>query len=216
MTQQPDYYANHRLKMRFPWRLYHGPMVEAIRSIIDASPGVDVLNVGSGPFFEFECLPQGNRHYVICDIDPRAIELARGRIGNRLAGADVVASDGALPYRDESFDVVISTEVIEHVSAPEPWLRELLRVLRCGGSLVLTTPNYASLSLRLLEATALEVLARWQGFTRKGIHPRKLDRAAMLDLLHCAGAVEINAQVISWGWVLLVRARRAPARVGSE
>jgi SAM-dependent methyltransferase len=47
----------------------------------------------------------------------------------------------ALPYPDASFDVVYSTEVIEHVEGHRNVVSEAARVLRPGGWFVLTTPN---------------------------------------------------------------------------
>jgi len=46
-----------------------------------------------------------------------------------------------LPYRDAAFDAVTCLDVLEHVLDPRHLLRELARVLRPGGVLVLTTPN---------------------------------------------------------------------------
>jgi len=58
----------------------------------------------------------------------------------------------ALPFRDASVDVVVCSEVIEHVPAgPEP-LREIARVQRTGGTLVLGTPDYGTWSWRAFEA----------------------------------------------------------------
>jgi glycosyltransferase involved in cell wall biosynthesis len=58
----------------------------------------------------------------------------------------------ALPFRDASIDVVVCSEVIEHVPAgPGPFL-EIARVHRPGGTLVLGTPDYATWSWRALEA----------------------------------------------------------------
>jgi len=54
-----------------------------------------------------------------------------------------------LPYEDASFDLVTCTEVIEHLEHFRSALREMARVLRPGGFLVITTPNVLNLRSRL-------------------------------------------------------------------
>jgi SAM-dependent methyltransferase len=51
----------------------------------------------------------------------------------------------ALHFADESFDLVVSCETIEHVPDVRKALREMWRVTRPGAKLFLTTPNYANL-----------------------------------------------------------------------
>lgn len=47
----------------------------------------------------------------------------------------------ALSFKDKSFDLVISSECIEHTPDPEKCIVEMLRVLKPGGTLIITTPN---------------------------------------------------------------------------
>ena len=47
----------------------------------------------------------------------------------------------AIPFASEEFDLVISSEVVEHVACPGKAMKEMNRVLKIGGSLVLTCPN---------------------------------------------------------------------------
>ena len=65
-----------------------------------------------------------------------------------------------LPYPDESFDLVVLTEVIEHLENHRAALGEVARVLRPGGHLILTTPNIMRLDSRL-------------GFMLSGMHKAK-------------------------------------------
>ena len=50
-----------------------------------------------------------------------------------------IQPDGTLPCADGSFDVVLSTQVLEHVRDPELYLSECFRVLRPGGRMLLST-----------------------------------------------------------------------------
>lgn len=56
------------------------------------------------------------------------------------AQADLLLGpDGTVPVPDRSFDIVLSTQVLEHVERPDAYLAECHRVLRPGGSLLLST-----------------------------------------------------------------------------
>lgn len=57
--------------------------------------------------------------------------------------------DAALPWANGSFDAVFSTEGIEHLENHFSFLREVCRILKSGGVLVLTTPNITALRSRV-------------------------------------------------------------------
>src|SRR5690606_31707078 len=98
--------------------------------------------------------------------------------------------------------------VVEHIVDPVPWLAEALRVLKPAGRLFLTTPNYASTSLNILEATALALVARLQGFSRRDIHPTKMTPTRLEKLLLDAGGTELEISTVALGWVLTAFARK--------
>jgi len=54
-----------------------------------------------------------------------------------------------LPYEDGSFDIVTCTEVIEHLEHYRETIREMYRVLKEDGTLVVTTPNILNLKSRI-------------------------------------------------------------------
>ena len=54
---------------------------------------------------------------------------------------DVCADSLRLPFKDNTFDTVLSTQVIEHVTSPFEMIREAVRILKPGGHLVLTAPQ---------------------------------------------------------------------------
>jgi len=57
----------------------------------------------------------------------------------------------ALPFKDASFDCVISSQVIEHLAYDEVLFSEMRRVLRAGGILIVGTPDYATIGWRVIE-----------------------------------------------------------------
>src|SRR6476620_3600854 len=59
------------------------------------------------------------------------------------ASAKVVRGDALnLPYADGTFDVVIASEILEHVPADDAAIAELIRVLKVGGTLAVTVPRW--------------------------------------------------------------------------
>ena len=73
--------------------------------------------------------------------------LARARRRHPRLDLRLVPIDGPLPFDDGAFDVVWSSEVIEHVADTARWLSEVRRVLAPGGRLLLTTPSHGRLRL---------------------------------------------------------------------
>jgi len=102
---------------------------------------------------------------VSVDVGPRLVARTMARAGSRGLVADVCQ----LAVRDESFDAVISSEMLEHTKAPARAVRELARVLRPNGVLVLTTPNRvwqgpvrAASVLRLRPFHGMENFVAWR------------------------------------------------------
>ena len=88
------------------------------------------------------------------DGDPDALRLARRRLAQLPVDGHVTAGSvtDPLPYPDRYFDVVICSEVVEHLEHPEHLLVEARRVIRPGGFLILTTDNEPTLQGRLKRA----------------------------------------------------------------
>jgi SAM-dependent methyltransferase len=55
----------------------------------------------------------------------------------------------ALNYSDAQFDAILCTDVIEHLERPQRMLRECARILKLGGTLILSTPNTSNVVSRL-------------------------------------------------------------------
>ncbi|MGH9463503.1 MAG: class I SAM-dependent methyltransferase [Vicinamibacteria bacterium] len=98
--------------------------------------GETVLDVGSGLGYFSRLVAARGGHPISLDI---AGELLRQRKDSTMC---VQGSALNLPFPDGTFPVVVSSECIEHTPDPLLAIREMVRVLRPGGSLVLSTPNW--------------------------------------------------------------------------
>lgn len=104
--------------------------------------GKAVLDIPCGNGFSLEILLKHQALAVGADLFPEL---------NRASGARVVGADlnNPLPFPDESFDFVLCQEGIEHVGGQDRVLREFSRILKPGGRLLLTTPNYSNLKSKM-------------------------------------------------------------------
>lgn len=81
-------------------------------------------------------------------LDISKVQLSKA--GKFLKEAKVVdLNKGTIPYKSNFFDIVIVSEILEHVFYPDKVLNDSFRVLKDGGYLVLTYPNSGALQLRL-------------------------------------------------------------------
>ncbi len=106
--------------------------------------GARVLDVPLGPGAMAEKLLQEGFAVWGADLD-----LAQSDGIDPAIGREHADLNGALPFPDQFFDLVLSLEGIEHLENPFHFLRELGRVCRPGGYLLLSTPNICNLEERL-------------------------------------------------------------------
>lgn len=98
------------------------------------------------------------------------------------------SEESAFPYPDSSFDVVLYCEIIEHLLMnPVHTLREIHRVLRPGGRLVVTTPNVARLANVLAMIDGNSIYDPYSGFGPYGRHNREYSIGELAHLLGFVG-----------------------------
>lgn len=107
-------------------------------------PGTRVLECGCGPGHLVAALQARGFDVVAIDTSPAMLALTRERARGAAGGSPPslqLASLEQLPHRDASFELVVSTGVIEYLPDDTTALREMARVLRPGGHLMLSVTN---------------------------------------------------------------------------
>jgi 2-polyprenyl-3-methyl-5-hydroxy-6-metoxy-1,4-benzoquinol methylase len=151
--------------------------------------GQRVLDVGCGDGrFAGELLDAGAQ---VLGIDVAEEPLRRARARRPDLDVRLVPDAGPWQLEDSSFDVIWAGEVIEHVADTSAWLSEARRVLRSGGSLVLSTPAHERLTLL---ATALSRRAFARHFEPRGEHLRFYSRDTLTQLLGGFGFQQISVR----------------------
>jgi SAM-dependent methyltransferase len=144
LEQASERYAEHHRTSRSTDFVFAGEeRAELFRRYV-GGPGRRVLDVGCRYGALTKAYLEGNE-VVGVDVDRDALEEA-AKLGIETVWAD---AEEPLPFEDQSFDVVVCGEVLEHMRDAEGLVRELHRVLRPGGTLVGSVPNSFRLKNRL-------------------------------------------------------------------
>ena len=134
-------------------RFWHAGKLTMIDQLIrpHLSAGSRLLEVGCGAGNLLMQAAVPGSYPVALDLSMQALTFVRSRFEDLRSDettprgyACTQAIGESLPLADDSFDCVLMSEVIEHLEAPQISLHEAVRVLRPGGRLLVTTPNYRS------------------------------------------------------------------------
>jgi 2-polyprenyl-6-hydroxyphenyl methylase/3-demethylubiquinone-9 3-methyltransferase len=171
-----------------------------------------VLDIGAGNGDLCRRLAAAGIDAVGLERDSQGVEIARRAHPSVRFHCHSVDDDPAALLRDEApFDTVVSTEVIEHLYAPERLPRYAHAVLAPGGHLVLTTPYHG-----YLKNLALSVADKWDHHHTvlwAGGHIKFFSRATLSELLRDNGFDVVDFQGLGrmpWLWksMLLVARKR--------
>lgn len=110
---------------------------EMMASLCSTLPaGSKVLEVGCGPGFLSLELQSMGFNLTAIDRDPRAVEYAKKR-----GVASVIPMDASqTSFKDEAFDAVIFSDVLEHIPNQSAFLNEIHRILKSDGRIIFSVP----------------------------------------------------------------------------
>ncbi|MFP3896185.1 MAG: methyltransferase domain-containing protein [Anaerolineales bacterium] len=119
----------------YVWRRGQERRLELVLRYVDLN-GARILDAGCGLGLYMLRFRDFTEHVYGVDVDPEKVREAR-----KVLAHVECASAECLPFATDSFDVVFSHEVLEHVENDTEAVREAYRVLRPGGRLVIFVPN---------------------------------------------------------------------------
>lgn len=178
------------------WAFYVEATTRETMRRLPMTPTARVLDVGCGTGELLRRLRAKYPDAVLAGLDPVAEMLAVAR--DKLSGKDDlrIGYADALPWNGGSFDVVVSCNMFHYISHPLDALREMSRVLRPGGTIVLT--DWCD------DYIACRICNLYLRLTNRAFY-KTYRRAECLDLLQRAGFrdVKLDRYKISWLWGLM-------------
>lgn len=120
------------------WSFYIEATTRETIARLSLPPGTQLLDVGCGTGALLEKLAHNFPQTTLVGVDPVPEMLA---VARRRLPAGIELGEGwaeELPFEDHSFDVVVSCNVFHYIRQPVPALKEMIRLLRPGGELVIT------------------------------------------------------------------------------
>ena len=156
---------------------------DRVRAALALEPGEQVLDVGVGPgFLAAEMAAEVGPDGRVCGIDTSGAMLdvaARRDPGRDAATLELeLGSAEQIPQADESFDAVVTTQVLEYVPDVAGALAEMRRVLRPGGRLLVLDTDWDSLVWHAPDEELMaRVLTAWDEHLVDPHLPRSLGRS---------------------------------------
>lgn len=156
--------------------------------------GKQVLDIACGEGYGTASLSKAGVASVVgVDVSQLACEHARAKYGI----AALVGNADNIPLADNSVDVVTSFETIEHLSAPDQFLRECFRVLKPKGLLIISTPDKEVYSknghhnhYHCSEMTEKEFLSKLKShFFVEDIYKQRIDSTTWLSLRNLSAEI---------------------------
>lgn len=130
----------------------------ALAEITAGKRDLKILEIGCGLGYLTYALRSENYDVLGLDISEEAIDNAKQNFGNYFICEDLFKY---VETNNESFDIIILTEVIEHVEQPIEFIEAILKLLNKKGKVILTTPNRTLSPLDIVWDTEAPPVHHW-------------------------------------------------------
>ena len=165
--------------------------------LVPEEPGINILELGANPYFTTTLLKKfrdANLHLANYFDEKKSNEGTQDvtihQTGEVLSYSykHFNVERDPFPYDDETFDVVLFCEILEHLlSDPVHALLEIRRVLKPGGTLIITTPNVARLENVRKMIAGQNIYDPYSGYGPYGRHNREYTQQDLFSLLSANG-----------------------------
>lgn len=177
----PVTYYQKGVENNFFQYFWHTQKIKLAKRILSSLKFNNCLDVGCASGYMISQIAKifPNAKYIGVDIYDKAIEYAKKAYPNinfKVASAD------RLPFEDNTFDVILFYETIEHVENPQECLKEIRRVLKKDGTLILTMDS-GSLLFKLVWF----VWENTKGKVWQGAHLHPFHHTALEQLIQSSG-----------------------------
>jgi SAM-dependent methyltransferase len=172
-----------------------------LNHVSESEPGARILEVGAEPYQLPVAYQQLGYEVVGLDLDPDRGSSVIENNNLDIRQADI--NHDRFPLEDDSFDIVVFSEVFEHLFRPVHALNEIHRVLRPEGELLLTTPNLYRLGniVRFLSGDGFDdAFGQWEKLERIGHmgHVRQYSRPQVVEFLEKTGFTVQDSECVSF------------------
>jgi SAM-dependent methyltransferase len=135
-----------------------------ITHLLDNPTGRDCLDIGADNGVISLLLRRLGGRWSSADLDERAVASIRELVGDR-----VYRLDGArTPFPERSFDQVVIVDYLEHIADDRAFARELARIVRPGGDVIINVPHLKPGSMLNRVRHAIGLTDAWHGHLRPG------------------------------------------------
>ena len=190
----------------------HDYLQPVVLSVLRAcAPAARVFDAGCGNGALLRKLQLSGYEVSGCDASESGVAQARKLCGDAVRVEHLSVYESLSEIFGSRWDVVISTEVVEHLYAPRDFIRQAQRLLKPGGSLILSTPYHGYLKNLALAATGKldsHFTALWDGG-----HIKFWSYATLKQLLGEFGFHQFSffgAGRLPWLWKSMVVVARKP------
>lgn len=136
-----------------------------ILNMLESNKGTRILDLGCGIGYYCELLSNFGAELIGCDLDYNAVFMAKELYPAYLFSINDAAH---LPYIAGSFDKVLCSEVLEHIENDATVIREISRVIRPKGRLLITVPCIEGIFGSLIKSFGHKHQHRFERHFRKG------------------------------------------------